>query len=314
MAFLRLPSSVHSSLGGESRGKHKNSSVRDSTPTRFSVHCRTMLWLAKKFLWSISTASALVGLLFIAADFQDREHAFDALGRVLTVSNREILLFFLCSVCVARLLYLDLKRSINDQDWPPVSRKIYDLLKVVFRRDARIAKLKLITDDSAVIAYKKALLAEHVLATADLSHISQMRPPSSVPPPSDFAGDSFGQHLENHERRISDRASWLIMNIGIGSDIYFRKVYERLKLARERAYEDRASWPGIENGGYFSSEWERNKFHELHAQTKEINRIIDEFRQSLEETRNWHHAVDEETRRRLMEDIAEMIPTGSSST
>lgn len=264
-----------------------------------------MVWLISKFGWLTGLALALVGVLFLPADFLDAQQAVSVWTRVFTVGNREILLIIICVMCLLRLWYMDTHRALNDQDWPPIRDRVYSFLTVLFHGTFREAKFQKIASDDGAIAYKKALLAEHVLKTGNFDPIPQMRPPHRDPPPPDFTGDSFGEHLQNQSMRVNDRVGWLTMQVGASDQQFQERIQSRMKGARERAYADRAAWDQAEEGGYFASDWARNRFHELRFETEEANRIVAEFKQQLESQKdNWHQAIDEDTRRRLLQDIA----------
>lgn len=130
-----------------------------------------MIWVLKKVGWSIALVASLLGIFAVPQDALDLTHAISVWDRVFTVGNREIALTILCVVCLSRLAYLDIKRALNDADWPPVRRKLLAGLAAIFKADARLAALREVADDSVVMAYRTRYWAEFLLNALDFSPI-----------------------------------------------------------------------------------------------------------------------------------------------
>ena len=187
--------------------------------------------------------------------------------------------------------------------------------RILFKKDARLAEFKKFTDDEAVIAYKKALLAKKLLETASFDHISQMPPPGSPSPDeaeitAKMRMQVYREAAMHHEEVIKNAARRLCSFAGpVDNANLEASVKKRLEVAKSSAYLAKSYWPEFENGGHFDSEAEQNRFHELRCETDEISKIIDELQASLKGVEGaWFKAIDGDTRYQLLEDFAKEMP------
>lgn len=189
-----------------------------------------MYWAIRKFGWVAGLALFWLGLIYLPADFLEREGALSVAQRTLTVGNREILLAALCLICLLRLAYLDLRRALGDDDFPRIRSRIWRFIGVLTKRDARQAELKNVADDGELqrlraeaksardaanaqteqVAegfrhYLAALQADHKLAIFE-----EVCPPVEGQPPSpaDFKSffDSNWGNVINDQWRVLKRA------------------------------------------------------------------------------------------------------------
>lgn len=138
-----------------------------------------MRWIFNKFIWIIGLLSAFLGVFLIPSDIFELQNAIRIWGNFFTISNREIIFAILFLLCFGRLLYLDFRRSINDNDWPPVRKKIITFFHIMFSRDVRIAQFKRIADDETLVALRKAVLAARVLQESNWGPIKYISLPSA---------------------------------------------------------------------------------------------------------------------------------------
>lgn len=264
-----------------------------------------MRWVLRKFWDVLGLFGFLVGIFYLPADTSSIEIAFNAWGEHFTVGNREIALFILCLICIARLFYIDLNRALNEPEWVPVRKRLTRGLAVIFSRDARVAEIKLISDDKAIIAYKKAAAAKIILENENFDHIPHLSPPPQVEPLlSAGAGNVISDQIQDQERRILGRVSQICGCVGpVETGAFERRLMEKLKTARDSAYNGRAHWEHFENNGWFLNDHHRNRFHELRCETDAINKASDEFKTSLERIeRECLRSIDADIRSELLFD------------
>ncbi len=149
-----------------------------------------MLWVIKKFSWPILLSATFLGVIALPSDWMEIANSLRAWSEILTVTNREIILVSLCVLACSRLFYMDLRRALNDKDWPPVRYKLIYGLGSVFARDRRIAVLKFLGENADVKALITSLQAKIFLDSFDWSPIEMPEPRRLT---KHFADDPFMQ-------------------------------------------------------------------------------------------------------------------------
>jgi len=265
-----------------------------------------MIWLLKKFGFFAGLVLTLLGIIFVPANMLEIEEAFRVWGGFLTVSVREGLLSSLCAICLARLLYLDLRRGLNDSDWLPVRKKLRIGLKLLFNRDARIAEFKKFTSDAGVVAFRAGKLAENALNSVNWEPVSKLPPPPYEAAILDHPGggpslDSiYRSTLINKEFEICDRLREPSSYYPPYSAVWAESVETRLASARRQAYENLSGWPAIEEHRFFPSETARNKWRELRCEVDEANKLLQEMQTDLIKIQNaWPNALSEDLKSRI---------------
>jgi hypothetical protein len=258
-----------------------------------------MQWVAKKFGWFFGAASALLGILFLPLDWLSRESALHAFREVFTVGNREILLAVLCVICLLRLGYMDLRRALNDKDWPPVRRRLISSFKKIARRDARIALLREIIEDQYVSAYTTTCFSEMVLKYLDFKEIREPAPPPQeypqfiYPPNHPAAGhiDVIRTHYHgnppiieatraNHEveKRLTEFAYLFKTKFDLR-----KKFTESLPVITEEYLEKHTF---REKGGVFKTNQDRIQWHDAMNRVICLNNILNKMRRVTEEKKD----------------------------
>jgi len=279
-----------------------------------------MIWIIKKFGLLLSLIAAFVGVLFLPADFLDAENAIRVWRRVFTVGNREILLAVICAVCLLRLAYLDMRRSLNDKDWPPVRTKLREFLAAVFQQDARVAEIKLIADDTTVQAFRTSALAKKLLHDTNWEPIPLPRLPDATsaeqykgrPLAGDYMSiimprDRPGQKVDSvfeilgHGLREPQHAE-LLAHLRQKQETYRQRIH----AAGQRALDNKQEWFRVEEGRVFMDEHDRARWHKVRHETMATNTVMDQLKHDLEELeRGWKITPEAETIRQLLEGIGE---------
>lgn len=126
-----------------------------------------MFWVFRKFGYLIGLVLALLGALYLPADFLERENALRVAQKTLTVGNREIILAVICALALLRLGYLDLRRALNDPHWPPVRHKLRQALAAVFKRERRIAEIRNVAEHPLMLEVLESAIARELLEKLD---------------------------------------------------------------------------------------------------------------------------------------------------
>lgn len=107
-----------------------------------------MLWLIRKFWQFLSVIGGIAGAIWLGRDYEDRQEALSWWWERFPMLTTENLLIGVCIMAAIWILQLELRIALSDQSWPPVRHKLRHALGAVFKKDARIAELKLVADDS----------------------------------------------------------------------------------------------------------------------------------------------------------------------
>jgi hypothetical protein len=269
-----------------------------------------VLWVLRKFGWLIALATALLGIVYLPADFLEREEAYKVLFRTFTVGNREILLAILCGLCLGRLLYLDMRRALNEADWPPMKQRLIRGLSFLFRRDFRLAQFKAVTDDTLIRAAWLSIQAERIKREFPLLNI-QAPPLPTARSPEDYT-------------RVMDRHSYWITTDAVGEaldlilrivtrtiqrdpDIQALKASYRASLGEVamRAEASRPNWHLFENSAVFPDEKIRLLWHVRREEASLANSLIERLKSRLSQlSSSWKAVIpDEDGWRRLLQEL-----------
>lgn len=239
-----------------------------------------MIWVLRKFGFVISMSMALLGALYLPADFLERDKAITVATRTFTVGNREIILTVLCVALIARLAYMDFRRSINDRHWPPVRAKLRYALGVVFKGDRRRAELMHVTENPEL-----ATLYDAGTAKVMLLDLSWRKKVAHIKIP-----DTHDKFLDNIEiasatREICRRR---LMYIGtMLSDHSGGAAFSR--LVADKAAGDKAEYRA-DDDRFPSPKW-RDDFNKCHALVERTNQIISSLEDILHDIANQFERV-----------------------
>lgn len=192
--------------------------------------------------------------------------------------------------------------------------------RFIYRKDARIARFKLIEDDETIRAYRVSFLAERLLTDLDWTPIEALEPPppergSAEGVPAMIQRDFINRTREN----VMRETEWLWKAFRLMEDATegfdqargqleaVRGRYaERLRDARNGALDQQVLWERYEKGASFYTKEERVQWHQFRCELQELNRIKLELRERIQALRSlWFVTPDAETVRQLLQGIEE---------